>query len=731
MKTHFSASELAGLPGLPTTARRVLERAKREIWPSRHRHGNGGGREYPITCLPAVTQAALAEKVLSAAPAASSSSFAAAAHFSSTRGEVAAGDPTLAAPGSTPGPRSESLAAAFDAKPESLKADARERLAIVQEYAQLLGRGFKRDAVIAAVTKERSVSAATLSRYLGLVKGKPQHEWLFGLCPRYAGRTARADMSAEAWEFLKAEYLSQERRSAAACIDRLRRAARGRDWIIPRDRTLRRRLAGIDRMVRVIAREGRKAAMQLYPAQARVRAALQALSIINGDGYKHNLWVVDGQGETFRAKTWFWQDVYSSKILAWRTDRTEHTGQIQLSFGDVCERHGIPDAVLLDNTLAAANKTMSGGIRHRFRFKVREDEPLGVFALFNVRVHWATPGHGQAKPIERVFGIGGIGEYVDKAPEFKGAWAGSSTQDKPEYDGSTKAVPIEQLHQVIAREVEAWNVREGRRGAIAKGRSFEAVFAESYASVTVRKPSEAQRRLWLLSTQEVPVARDGTIVLDAGRMVGERRANRYWNAELGELHGKKVSARFDPQRLHEGVHVYTADGRYVCFANCINPAAFNDQDAAREHSRNRRQFIKGARLQLDATVRMDTLTTARLLPGKGAATAAEATIATPKVLRGEFRDPLERPRIESQPLSADAQAFMDQIEAEGTAPEVNVYALTSDPKRHEYWKVIDARRAAGETLSERDEDFWKAWQQGSYYRIQTELDAQEVVARRA
>jgi putative transposase len=94
--------------------------------------------------------------------------------------------------------------------------------------------------------------------------------------------------------------------------------------------------------------------------------------------------------------------------------------------------------VTIDNTLAAANKTMSGGIKHRFRFKVRDDEPDGVFKLLGVDVHWATPGHGQAKPIERAFGVGGVGEYIDKAPEFAGAWSGSSTKDKPEYDGRTR-----------------------------------------------------------------------------------------------------------------------------------------------------------------------------------------------------------------------------------------------------------------------------------------------------
>jgi hypothetical protein len=749
---HASAGELAGLPGMPSTERGVRKRAADQEWPSRQRAGRGGGREYPISCLPAETQAALAERALSAVPATgeqspSSCLPAAGALFSSTRGtrgaeggsaagETGARPAYPSASGSNPDPRSESLAEAFDAKPDTLKAEARLRLAIVQEYHRLRALGFDRAAVAAAVTREREISEATLWRHLGLVKGEPEHLWLYLLVPGHHGRTATAAMSAEAWEFLKAEYLAPERRSAAACIDRLRRAAPGRGWKIPSNRTLLRRIEQIPRSVRVLARDGRKAALQLYPAQQRVRAALAALSIVNADGYKHNVWVVDEDtGVVFRPHTWVWQDVFSSKVLAWRTDETEHTGQIQLAFGDACERFGIPDAVLVDNTLAAANKTMSGGIPHRFRFKVRPEEPLGVFALFNLEVHWATPGHGQAKPVERAFGIGGLGEYVDKAPECARAWAGSSTSDKPEYDGSKKPVPLKVFKAVLEREVAAFNARLSRRSPIARGRSFDAVFAESYARLVVRRPSEAQRRLWLLSTEEVPVRRDGTIVLDAGRLVGEQRANRYWAADLVDLAGRKVVARFDPQELHKGVHVYTADGRYLCFAECVDPAAFNDQAAAREHARNRRTFIKAARVQLQAERRMDELATSRLLAGAQGPGGAAPAIKAPKVVRPEFRHPLERPRIHPRALDADEQRYMAQLEAEGAAPlQVNVHELRSDTDKHAYWTTLDARRAAGETLADRDEDFWRHWPQSPYFLNQKWADEEferQLASRRA
>jgi len=704
---YFSASELSGLPGMPATPRGVLKAATRLNWPFKLRAARGGGREYPLSCLPREAQVAIAARDLRDLPSAA---------------------PAAPAPN-----RGETMARLYEARPESTKAEARERLAIVQEYFQLLARGFQRSAVVSAITAERSISEATLQRYLALVRDEPSHLWLYALAPRHVGRTAEAELNAEAFEFLKALYLAPERRTAKSCIVRLRRAAVEHGWTVPSTRTLERRLAKIPRDVRVLAREGKKAAQDLFPAQVRSRAALQALDIINGDGYLHNVFVAFPDGEIRRVKTWVWQDVHSSKILAWRTDKTEHTDVIRLSFGDVVEQYGIPEAALMDNTLAAANKTMSGGIRNRFRFKVKDEEPLGVFPMMGVRVMWATPGHGQAKPIERVFGVGGLGEYIDKAPELAGAWTGSSPLDKPDYDGKTRAVRLEELEAVIAREIAAFNAMEGRRSPVHQGRSFDAVFAESYGAATIRRATEAQRRLWLLATEPVRAnARDGAITLQAGRITRTAYeptyANRYWAREMNEYAGRMVTAKFDPKRLHEGVHVYALDGRYICFADCLEAKGFADQDAAREHQRNRKVFTRATRQLLEAERRMDALQASKYLPGVERAAAADLTIPEPKVVAAVFRDPLERPRAQSRELSADEREFMERLETEGaagaTAPRVNVHELRTDDKKEDYWRALDARRAAGETLAEIDEQFWKAWQQSSYHRFQAELDAE-------
>jgi len=56
IERYFAAVDLAGLPGMPLSARAVSLRAKKADWPRRKRPGRAGAWEYPEYCLPAETQ---------------------------------------------------------------------------------------------------------------------------------------------------------------------------------------------------------------------------------------------------------------------------------------------------------------------------------------------------------------------------------------------------------------------------------------------------------------------------------------------------------------------------------------------------------------------------------------------------------------------------------------------------------------------------------------------------
>lgn len=76
LQRWYRASELAGLPGMPTTVQGVNSAAARHNWRRRHAAGRGGGREYSISALPAGARAHLIAHSLGSSPSATDISLA-------------------------------------------------------------------------------------------------------------------------------------------------------------------------------------------------------------------------------------------------------------------------------------------------------------------------------------------------------------------------------------------------------------------------------------------------------------------------------------------------------------------------------------------------------------------------------------------------------------------------------------------------------------------------------
>jgi len=113
-------------------------------------------------------------------------------------------------------------------------------LTALQRYHVLLRRGYRPNQAARVVTRRSRISRATLTRWLALVRGKPQHTWPNVLMPRWTGRVRR-ELAPAAWAMLKRDYLS-ERRALADCIKRLQQAAIAHGWWLPARRSLQRRI---------------------------------------------------------------------------------------------------------------------------------------------------------------------------------------------------------------------------------------------------------------------------------------------------------------------------------------------------------------------------------------------------------------------------------------------------------------------------------------------------------
>ncbi|MEO0917403.1 MAG: transposase domain-containing protein, partial [Pseudomonadota bacterium] len=146
------------------------------------------------------------------------------------------------------------------------------------------------------------------------------------------------------------------------------------------------------------------------------------------------------------------QDIYSGMILSYRLDRTPNSHCVQLTIGDLIEKWGIPEHVLLDNGREFAAKLITGGSKTRYRFKVKEDDPSGLLTSLGCEIHWALPYSGQSKPIERAFRD--MCDRIAKHPAFAGAYTGNRPDAQPENYGE-KAIPLDLFTSILDEEIAA------------------------------------------------------------------------------------------------------------------------------------------------------------------------------------------------------------------------------------------------------------------------------------
>jgi hypothetical protein len=279
---------------------------------------------------------------------------------------------------------------------------------------------------------------------------------------------------------------------------------------------------------------------------------------------------------------WWWQDEYSGKILAWRLDKTENWGLVRLTIGDLIRDVCIPEIFTVDNTMAAQAKQITGGSPGRFRFRIKAEDPLGLISLLGANVSNTLPRvGGSSKRVERAGGD--LDRDGARHPALEGAWLGHNTAARPET--ARKPIPIESLTPIIGEVMRQFNSRPGRRTQSCKGIfSYDEVFAESYPKHVHTRPTEAQNRLCSLAAENV-VCRtlDGSI---------ELYRNSYWSEVTAKLAGQRFVVRFDPERLHQSVYIYSGAGAFIGEAECRRPVGFRDVDAARTHNRLRRQNSK-------------------------------------------------------------------------------------------------------------------------------------------
>jgi len=634
----YSASELAGLPGLPGTERGVRKAADREQWEYRKK-AKGKGCEYSFTSLPEATQAALTKRhLVSVAPV-----------------HPAQQDPTYQRGYGevrhvTEAERAEAWAYWARLK-DTRKAVANERMFALREVLALRDAGVPKMQARAQVGRARGVSVATLTRWEDMVGDAPRSEWMALLVERkkgHSGRKPYAECDDVVWTWFRDHWLSRAQPSWADAYRRVREMADAQGWACPSLNTLKRRVRKeIPYQERVVRREGDAAIRRLLPVQVRDALDCASGEVVNGDGVTFDpMWIRFEDGERVKGgKAWFWQDIRSRRQLAYRLDKSENTDVFRLATYDltaVCT----PVEAVIDNTRAAANKTMTAGAAGRHRFKNDPKDGLGLLLMLGIEPRWTNPdkltGNPGSKPIERAFGIGGIPKLVLNNPRIIAAGRGRTKET---------AIDVALVREVLDEEVARFNAQAGRRTQACRGElSFDQAWEEGLKGYVPRVLTAEQRRVLLMSREVVKLSSErGQVYLKAGR--GPFGRNAYWTEALAARMGERVVVLYDPEDLHRDVAVYTLEGDFICEAECVEAGGWKREATKRNHNKLLQRKSKAMKKAAETGEEMDAVERAELYvaaldvgrtdaevaaAGAGAATGA-TDAGGARVVQGHFQ----------------------------------------------------------------------------------------------
>ncbi len=435
-----------------------------------------------------------------------------------------------------------------------------------------------------------NLSAGTLYRWI--------REYRLGgvgaLVPRYApvkGPGART-LTEQDKAFIQAYYLDENRPSLAFALRNIKEYE-GRE--INYD-TARRYINGLPRAVLIKKRYGGKAYNDLAaPFINRNYESIEVMQIISADHHILDLLCRHPfKGTPFRPWLTMITDYRSRKPLGWCLDITPNRHTILRALETCVTTYGVPDEIHIDNGKDFKSKLFNGE-----KVKIKNTDPFesdqaleleGIFGRMGVKVHFATPYRGQAKPVERFFRF--VAETFSK--EFP-SYVGSNTADRPtdtalyygRINGQEKRGDLFELQEVSALMdlwIKKYSATHKHTGDGMYGRPPDQVFTEESTGAKPVMPLE-WRSLVFCEQHKRKVTRTGLEV--AGK--------KYYSEDVIKYIGEDVIVRV-PFFEKGKVIVFSLDGRQLFTAW---EGYLDDTGDARDNNKLRNSINKKQRQMLE------------------------------------------------------------------------------------------------------------------------------------
>ena len=382
------------------------------------------------------------------------------------------------------------------------------------------------------------------------------------------------------------DYFRPEQPTASECLRRAEPLARQRGIALPSLQVIRRRLNKLPAGARLVRRGG---ADDMGPFVEPSVDDLEPMDLVGADALTLDVmcdWRGDGRARRVRLHAW--QDHKSRAIVGYCLMETECAEGYRRSFGAMCEQHGAPLEVQIDNGRALCSIGLTGGAANIYRRRVSAEQGIITRIVGADRVVFVPPATGRLKPIERAFKT--LNTAISKHPLVAGAYTGPSPVAKPSNYGAAICERAD-LELVVAAAIAEYNSECWGRGVL-QGRSPADVLASRLTPR--RRLSQPLLDELRYSFKQVTVrSTDGCITFMGAS---------YWCDELAALIGRpaserKISLRYDPMDLSAA---WCRIGDVDCRLERMGKGGFDNAELAAEVARTRKRVNKALREAADA-----------------------------------------------------------------------------------------------------------------------------------
>jgi transposase InsO family protein len=466
-------------------------------------------------------------------------------------------------------------------------------LAALKFFFALMFQGVGRMEAYRAIKREFNAGRTAFNKWQAAVEGWDESDWLPALTPVYCGHANRppAEWPGHSRQFFLGQLAPG--RPVKAAYDATAREAAARGWgRLPSLRTAKRYFDSLPASVKAEIMRDKKAQKQLAPTVRRDYSGFALHEQWSMDGRRLDVMTADAHGvygeKGWKGRLWFYavMDMRSRYVVGYAFGRDLNSDLVRAALLNAFDTTGrvIPQGIQVDNGMEAAAKEITGGAAWRRRGKVKEDEIIGMLSRIGIDISWATPAHGQTKPVERLFGT--LARNTETRPEFRKAYMGSHPQARPEEYDPKHAVPVECLAQAYREELGRYHTAQHRGDAMSGKTPFQA-YSELMTApgFTARKLTPTQYRMSALAAIKVRLLQNGTFTI---------YGHSYYSVETADAPKGDLGyyALFNPNDLAAPVFLYCGNKLIAADVKQQTRAFGNDKQAAIEISKQRAALKK-------------------------------------------------------------------------------------------------------------------------------------------